>query len=170
MCLRIVDEKWVLTWFNAGLYRVDALVADSPTDIGQHPFSETLLWGCNWGQEDDERVAQLYGPYVLPGSTLDDLHLLCSQWNTEEGWPYHVHQYRVQGLGEGVRSRGSSRCAAAVTRPTRIHPGPGRRRSTGTWLLGSRRSRCCPSRTRRSRCRSSARSPPHGSWPARSGP
>lgn len=108
MCLRIVDEKWVLTWFNAGLYRVDALVADSPTDIGQHPFSETLLWGCNWGQEDDERVAQLYGPYVLPGSTLDDLHLLCSQWNTEEGWPYHVQQYRVQGLGEGMRSRGSS--------------------------------------------------------------
>ena len=108
MCLRIVDEKWVLTWFNAGLYRVDALVADSPTDIGQHPFSETLLWGCNWGQEDDERVAQLYGPYVLPGSTLDDLHLLCSQWNTEEGWPYHVQQYRVQGLREGMRSRGSS--------------------------------------------------------------
>src|SRR5690625_1519032 len=84
------------------------LVADSPADIGQHPFSETLLWGCNWGQEDDERVAQLYGPYVLPGSTLDDLHLLCSQWNTAEGWPYHEQPYRVQGLREGMRSRGSS--------------------------------------------------------------
>ena len=108
MCLRIVDDKWVLTWFDAGLYRVDILVADSPTDIAQGPFAETLLWGCNWGQEDHERVAQLYGPYVLPGSTLDELHLLCSQWNTGAGWPYHVQQYRVQGLGEGMRSQESS--------------------------------------------------------------
>lgn len=98
MCLRIVEDRWVLTWFNAGLYRVDVLVADSPEGIRSPSFSETLLWGGIWGQEDDERVAQLYGPYVLPGSTLEDLHLLCSQWNTGEGWPYHVQQYRVEGL------------------------------------------------------------------------
>ncbi|MGP9538008.1 DUF4185 domain-containing protein [Brachybacterium sp. AOP43-C2-M15] len=99
MCLRIVEDRWVLTWFNAGLYRADVLIADSPTEIQEPRFTETLLWGCTWGQEDDERVAQLYGPYVLPGSTLEDMHLLCSQWNTGEGWPYHVQQYRVQGLG-----------------------------------------------------------------------
>ena len=98
MCLRIVEDRWVLTWFNAGLYRVDVLLAGSPEEIRSPAFSETLLWGGNWGQEDDERVAQLYGPYVLPGSTLEDLHLLCSQWNTAEGWPYHVQQYRVEGL------------------------------------------------------------------------
>lgn len=105
MCLRLVEDTWTLTWFNAGLYRVDVLFAASPTELAAPIFSETLLWGCNWGQEDDERVAQLYGPYVLPGSTLDDLHLACSQWNTAAGWPYHVQQYRVQGLGEGMRSR-----------------------------------------------------------------
>ena len=104
MCLRIVEGSWVLTWFNAGLYRVDVAIADTPTGFGEAPFIETLLWGCGWGQEDDERVAQLYGPYVLPGSTLDDLHLLCSQWNTGAGWPYHVQQYRVQGLGTGMRA------------------------------------------------------------------
>lgn len=106
MCLRIVEDMWVLTWFNAGLYRADVLIADSPTQIRSPRFSETLLWGCNWGQEDDERVAQLYGPYVLPGSTLKDLHLLCSQWNTGEGWPYHVQQYRIEGLDRAMRSRG----------------------------------------------------------------
>ena len=104
MCLRIVDDKWVLTWFNAGLYRADLLIADSPTEIRSPRYAETILWGCGWGQEDDERVAQLYGPYVLPGSTLDDLHLLCSQWNTGAGWPYHVQQYRIEGLRRAMES------------------------------------------------------------------
>jgi hypothetical protein len=104
MCLRIVEDRWVLTWFNAGLYRVDVIVADSPEEIRTPAYAETLLFGGNWGQEDDERVAQLYGPFVLPGSTLEDLHLLCSQWNTGEGWPYHVQQYRVRGLGAAMRS------------------------------------------------------------------
>ena len=41
-------------------------------------------------------MAQLYGGYIVPGSTLSDLHLTVSQWNTEEDWPYRVMQYRVQ--------------------------------------------------------------------------
>lgn len=104
MCLRIVEDSWVLTWFNSGLYRVDVLISDSPVGLTESPFGETLLWGCNWDQEDDERVAQLYGPYVLPGSTLDDLHLACSQWRTGPDWPYHVEQFRVEGLGTGMQS------------------------------------------------------------------
>lgn len=104
MCLRIVEDKWVLTWFNAGLYRVDMLLANSPEEIRTPAFAETILWGCGWGQEDHERVAQLYGPYILPGSTLDDLHLLCSQWNTGAGWPYHVQQYRVEGVRRAMES------------------------------------------------------------------
>ena len=104
MCLRIVEDKWVLTWFNAGLYRCDVLIADSPAEIQSPLYSETLLWGCNWGQEGHDRVAQLYGPYVLPGSRLDDMHLLCSQWNTGEGWPYHVQQYRIEGLRRAMES------------------------------------------------------------------
>lgn len=104
MCLRLVEDRWVLTWFNAGLYRVDVIVAESPEELRSPAFTETLLFGGNWGQEDDERVAQLYGPFVLPGSTLKDLHLLCSQWNTGAGWPYHVQQYRIQGLDAAMRS------------------------------------------------------------------
>lgn len=43
-------------------------------------------------------MAQPYGGYIVPGSTLDDLHLLVSQWNTETNWPYWTQQFRVQGL------------------------------------------------------------------------
>jgi len=58
----------------------------------------TLLWGGDWGVEDATHVAQLYGGYILPGSTLSDLHLSVSQWNTGNNSVYHVEQFRIQGL------------------------------------------------------------------------
>jgi hypothetical protein len=39
----------------------------------------------------------LYGGYIIPGSTLSDLHLSVSQWNTDARWPYRVMQHRIQG-------------------------------------------------------------------------
>jgi hypothetical protein len=57
----------------------------------------TVLRGCDWADEDHAagRVAQLYGGYVLPGSRLDDVHLVVSQWHTARGWPYRAMQFRV---------------------------------------------------------------------------
>ncbi|GAB2643637.1 DUF4185 domain-containing protein [Kribbella swartbergensis] len=52
-----------------------------------------------WGSENDNHVAQLYGGYIIPGSTLSDLHLSVSQWKTDAGWPYRVMQFRVRGFG-----------------------------------------------------------------------
>jgi hypothetical protein len=104
MCLRVVQDHVVLTYFNAGLYRIDCLIADSPTALREGPFVETLLWGCEWGHEDDERVAQLYGGYIVPGSTLRELHLLVSQWHTGPDWPYHVEQFRIRGLDRALRA------------------------------------------------------------------
>ena len=56
--------------------------------------------GCMWEAEDHDgcRVAQLYGGYLLPGSRLDvdgGVGLVVSQWNTAQGWPYQVMQFRV---------------------------------------------------------------------------
>ncbi|WP_159767976.1 hypothetical protein [Streptomyces sp. HM190] len=62
----------------AGGGRIEGLVTAHP---------RTLLRGTAWGSEDDSHVAQLYGGHVIPGSTLDDLNLSLSQWNTEAGWP-----------------------------------------------------------------------------------
>ena len=95
MCLRVVEEQWVLTYFDAGNYRVDVLAADSPTAIaGATP--STLLHGGDWGEEAHDVVAQLYGPFIVPGSTLEVMHLVCSQWRTGPDWPYHVEQFRIE--------------------------------------------------------------------------
>lgn len=98
LCLRPLDGRWILTWFNAGDYRIDAIVMDTPTSDLYAAHRATLLHGGKWGEEDDTHVAQLYGGYVIPGSTLDDLHLSVSQWNTETDWPYRVMQFRARGL------------------------------------------------------------------------
>ncbi len=98
LCLRPLDGKWILTWFNAGDYRIDGIVMDTPTSDLHTAHRQTLIWGGAWGQEDDSHVAQLYGGYIIPGSTLGDLHLAVSQWNTEVNWPYRVMQHRVTGL------------------------------------------------------------------------
>ncbi|MFI6937663.1 DUF4185 domain-containing protein [Streptomyces sp. NPDC050418] len=98
LCLRPLGGKWVLTWFNAGDYRIDGMIMDYPTSNLYTAHRRTLIHGGEWGQEDDSHVAQLYGGYIIPGSTLDDLHLAVSQWNTAQGWPYRVMQHRIQGF------------------------------------------------------------------------
>lgn len=98
LCLRPLGGKWVLTWFNAADYRIDGIIMDVPTSNLYTAHRRTLLWGGAWGSEDDSHVAQLYGGYIIPGSTLDSLHLSVSQWNTAAGWPYRVMQFRVRGF------------------------------------------------------------------------
>lgn len=88
---------WLLTFFNAGDYRIESLLLDAPNaDLYRAPRA-TVLDGCPWDGEDHGcgRVAQLYGGYVVPGSTLSDLHLVVSQWNTEHNWPYRAMQFRT---------------------------------------------------------------------------
>jgi hypothetical protein len=36
---------------------------------------------------------------VLPGSTVRDLHLVVSQWNTTTNWPYRAMQFRTDVSG-----------------------------------------------------------------------
>lgn len=98
MSLRPIGGKWLFTGFNAADYRVDAMVLNTPTDDLVAAPKTTLVHGGEWGHEDDTHVAQLYGPYIIPGSTLSDLHLTLSQWNTTTNDIYHSMQFRVQGL------------------------------------------------------------------------
>lgn len=74
---------------------------NTPTDNLVAAPKITLLNGGAWGAEDCAHVAQLYGGYTIPGSTLSDLHLSVSQWNTTPGagnMPYHAMQFRCQGV------------------------------------------------------------------------
>ena len=89
---------WALVVFDAGNYRMDVRLLGHPTDDLYRAPTTTLLDGCGWHDEDhdaDGRVAQLYGGYVVPGSTLADLHVVVSQWNTGTGWPYRAMQFRA---------------------------------------------------------------------------
>ncbi|GAA4866604.1 DUF4185 domain-containing protein [Saccharopolyspora cebuensis] len=95
LSLRPVGGRWLLAFFDAGNYRIDVLNLDVPTANLYAAPRATALHGTSWDAEDHAagRVAQLYGPYVVPGSTLEDLHLAVSQWNTTTNWPYRVMQF-----------------------------------------------------------------------------
>ncbi len=88
-------DRWVLVVFDAANYRMDVRVLSSPLDDLHAAPVGTVLHGVNWEDEDHDggRVAQLYGGYIVPGSTLADLHLVVSQWNTATDWPYRSMQF-----------------------------------------------------------------------------
>ena len=94
-------EWWVLVVFDAGNYRIDVLLLDHPTANLHTAPRTTVVAGAGWGDEDHAggRVAQLYGGYTVPGSTLSDLHLVVSQWNTGTNWPYRSMQFRADVSG-----------------------------------------------------------------------
>lgn len=97
MSLRRVEDKWVLAWFNAGDYRITIKLLNGPTDnLHTAPTFEPILGG-SWDFQTHTRVAQLYGAYIHPDSTLHDLHLIISQWNTSTNWPYRAMHF-VTGL------------------------------------------------------------------------
>lgn len=101
MCLRPLGGKWLMTWFDAGSYRISAMVLNTPTDNLYTAAKTTLVQGTAWGQEGGNQVAQLYGGYQVPGGSLSDFHLVVSQWNTTAGannTPYQAMQFHVTGL------------------------------------------------------------------------
>lgn len=97
LSLRKVEDRWVLAMFDDGNYRMDIMVLRSPLDDLHVAPRATVLQGSEWDGEDHAagRVAQLYGGFIVPGSTLADLHLVVSQWNTGTNWPYRAMQFAV---------------------------------------------------------------------------
>jgi Domain of unknown function (DUF4185) len=97
---RLGSGSWALGGFASSSYALGYRTLASPTaDLHQTPLQQPVL-GCGWDAEDHAgcRVAQLYGGYVLPGSRLGvegGVGLAVSQWNTAQGWPYRVMQFRV---------------------------------------------------------------------------
>lgn len=101
MCWRIIDGTWVLSCFNAGDGTIDVLLHDGPTADLHEATRHSLIHTVPWGEETESGMAQPYGGYIVPGSTLEDLHLLVSQWKDDgsgDHWPYWTQQFRVQGL------------------------------------------------------------------------
>lgn len=97
LSLRWVQDRWLLAAFDEEHYRMDVFALGPPAQGPCVTARSTVLQGCSWDAEDHARghVAQLYGGYILPGSTPADLHLVVSQWNTAKNWPYRAMQFRA---------------------------------------------------------------------------
>ena len=72
--LRQVDDKVVLAGFNATTGNVEVRVADEPTKLFLKGALTTIV--------DHKITPQPYGGYIVPGSTLENLNIFVSQWNT----------------------------------------------------------------------------------------
>ncbi|BBZ02341.1 hypothetical protein MCHIJ_17780 [Mycolicibacterium chitae] len=103
MSIRQIDGKTVLSYFNASTGNMEIRVADDPTGLGTAPVT-TVVHADVWPDPaerlpppEDNRLAQPYGGYLSPASTLEDVRVFVSQWNTEsrEHAPYRVIQFAV---------------------------------------------------------------------------
>jgi hypothetical protein len=103
MSVRQLDGKTVLSYFNATTGNMEMRVADDPTLLGTAPVT-TVVVATEWpdpvdhlGPPENNRLAQPYGGYISPGSTLDEVRVFVSQWNTgpRGGSPYRVIQFAV---------------------------------------------------------------------------
>ncbi|OBJ52123.1 DUF4185 domain-containing protein [Mycobacterium sp. 1423905.2] len=81
--------------FNSspGANQVEVRVGDSPTEI--FSGSTPTVVAHNDPGNAPTSLLQPYGGYILPGSTLNDLNLFVSQWNTTLNVPYDVQQVHV---------------------------------------------------------------------------
>jgi hypothetical protein len=107
LSVRQIDGKTVLSYFNGSTGNMEVRVADDPTKLGAAPVT-TVVFAADWPEVADElpvpednRLAQPYGGYISPGSTLDELRVFVSQWNTlprADNAPYRVIQFAVNPL------------------------------------------------------------------------
>lgn len=102
LSFREIDGKPVLSGFNRDAQggRMEVRVGPSPTGIfGNVP---TTIVAQNGDPVGPKFMPQPYGGYIMPGSTLDDMKIFVSQWNTAKdgngvpiGTPYDTREFQV---------------------------------------------------------------------------
>ena len=97
---RMAQGTWILGGFLASKYALGYRVVDSPVANMHSTELQMPLVGSAWTAENhsENKVAQLYGGYVLPGSRFDikgGFGLVVSQWHTAGGWPYRAMQFKA---------------------------------------------------------------------------
>ena len=90
MSIKQIDGKAVLSYLNLTTGDMEVRVADNPTRLGTAPVT-TVVKPVDWPDPaeslpapDDNGLAQPYGGYISPGSTLDELRIFVSQWNNAQ--------------------------------------------------------------------------------------
>jgi hypothetical protein len=82
--------------------RVEVRVGDSPANIFGPTSPPPTVVAQNGDEHAPKYVHQPYGGYILPGSTLDNLKLFVSEWNTAKdvnnnpiGAPYDTREFQL---------------------------------------------------------------------------
>ncbi|VBA33630.1 DUF4185 domain-containing protein [Mycobacterium pseudokansasii] len=111
MSIRQIEGKTVLSYFNASNGDMEVRVADDPMSLGAAAVTTVVQHEEEWPEPaeslpppDDNRLAQPYGGYISPGSTLDELRIFVSQWNNADPRaraPYRVIQFAVNPFKPG---------------------------------------------------------------------
>ena len=137
LTLRRLDTgKWIMGGFLSSGYALGYRTIDSPTADLYEADVQTPVTGTTWDAQNlaNNRVAQLYGGYVLPGSQLDipgGVGLVVSQWDTATGWPYRTMQFKVTLNDTTGRSTGSGNVRQRATRTSSTTTARRRFRSPG---------------------------------------
>lgn len=99
MSLRYIQGHWVLAMFNEETLAVEVRISrELATDWNRVPVA-TIVRNGPWDQpQGPNNFSQPYGGYITPGSTLDNLDLVISQWNTSDNSRYNSTQFNVRGL------------------------------------------------------------------------
>ncbi len=97
LSFREVDGRPVLSGFNTDTGNTELRVGSGiPATVLDYDTPTTVVAaGGHWSPPVPGQYPQNYGGYILPGTHLDNLGILVSQWNTETGNPYVVKQFQV---------------------------------------------------------------------------
>jgi hypothetical protein len=103
LSFREIGGKPVLSGFNVDAHKgsIEVRVGANPTEMFGANVPTTLV-AQNGDPGAPKFIPQPYGGYILPGSTLDDLKIFGSQWNTSKdgngvpfGTPYDTREFQL---------------------------------------------------------------------------
>ncbi|AWB85033.1 hypothetical protein C3E79_04080 [Corynebacterium liangguodongii] len=97
--LRYIDGHWVLAMFNNETLQVEVRASTTlAREWDSVPTAVVAKHGPWENKQSPMNFSQPYGGYIVPGSTLADLNIVISQWNTADNSRYNATQFTVRGL------------------------------------------------------------------------
>ena len=107
MNLRYIQGKWVLVMFNEATLAIEVRISDTlAQDWADVPVATVAKHGPWSNAQTPGNFSQPYGGYIVPGSTIADMDIVVSQWNTDTHARYMSTQFNVKGLDKffGINS------------------------------------------------------------------
>ncbi|WP_413228011.1 DUF4185 domain-containing protein [Corynebacterium qintianiae] len=122
MNLRFIEGHWVLAMFNEQTLKIEVRISDTlAQDWNSVPVANIAQNGPWQAEQTPLNFSQPYGAYIVPGSTLANMDLVVSQWNTYNNSRYNSVQFNVKGLDKFY---GINQPAAATTQVLNVEEIP----------------------------------------------